>query len=134
MSPVLQCDEAAAARALARAHEAGLIEPTKRTAGRSSPDYVLTPASLAGMRNALTYRTATVESEELKLVRHLRRHGRISNENVRDYLDCDVATARNRLTALRRKNWIAFAPDSPKRGPHVEYVTTDVLDTLDIDP
>lgn len=133
MSPVLQCDDAAAARALARAREAGLIEPTKRTAGRSLPDYVLTRASLAGMRNALTYRTTTVDSEELKLVRQLKRHGRISNEDVRNYLDCDVATARNRLTALRRKNWIAFAPDSPKRGPNVEYVKTHVLDALDID-
>jgi ATP-dependent DNA helicase RecG len=133
MAPALQVDAAAAARALARAAEAGLIEATKRTAGRSSPDYRLTPASTAGMRNALTYRTTTIDSEELKLVRHLKRHGRISNEDVRSYLDCDVPTARNRLTALRRKNWIAFAPDSPKRGPHVEYVKTPLLDSLDID-
>ena len=133
MAPVLQVDVAAAARALARARGAGLIEPTKRTAGRSAPDYRLTSASLAGMRNALTYRTRTVDSDELKLVRHLKRHGRISNEDVRNYLDCDVPTARNRLTALRRKNWIAFAPDSPKRGPRVEYVKTAVLDALDVE-
>lgn len=133
MVSVLQVDEAAAERALARARDAGLLEPTRRTAGRSRPDYTLTSASLAGMRGALTYRTTTVDSEELKLVRHLKRHGRISNEDVRNYLDCDVATARNRLTALRKKDLIAFAPDSKKRGPYVEYVKTDGLDALDID-
>lgn len=132
MCSVLQVDEAAAERALARAHDAGLIEPTKRTAGRSRPDYSLTSASLAGMRSALTYRTTSVDSEELKLVRHLKRHGRISNEDVRNYLDCDVATARNRLTALRKKDLIAFAPDSSTRGPNVEYVKTEKLDSLDV--
>jgi ATP-dependent DNA helicase RecG len=133
MAAVLQVDEGAAARALVRAHDAGLIERTRRTAGRSRPDYTLTSASLAGMRSALTYRTTTIDSEEVKLVRHLKRHGRISNEDVRNYLDCDVATARNRLTALRKRHLITFAPDSQKRGPYVEYVKTDALDELDLD-
>lgn len=128
IAPQLQRDEAAALRVLRRAQMVGLIEPTKRTARLSSPDFTLSQASLAGMRNALTYRTTTVGSDELKLVRHLLRHGRISNEDVRNYLDCDVPTARNRLTAMRKKGWIAFAPDSPRRGSYVEYVKTDKLD------
>lgn len=130
MAPLLQVDEAAAARTLSRAHDAGLIEPTRRTKGRSSPDYTLTQVALAGMRNALTYRTASVDSEEQKLIRHLKRHGRISNEDVRSYLNCDVPTARNRLTALRKKGLIAFAPGSPTRGRSVEYVKTAALDLL----
>jgi ATP-dependent DNA helicase RecG len=47
---------------------------------------------------------------------------------VRDYLDCDIYTARNRLTRLRQRGWIDFAPDSPRRGPEVVYVKLDKLD------
>jgi ATP-dependent DNA helicase RecG len=47
---------------------------------------------------------------------------------VRDYLDCDVYTARNRLGRLRKKGWIDFAPDSVRRGPDVVYVKLDELD------
>jgi len=61
----------------------------------------------------------------------LKRHRRISNENVRDYLDCDVPTARNRLTRMRKLGWIDFAPDSPRRGPNVEYVALDAIDALE---
>lgn len=53
------------------------------------------------------------------------------DEDVRGYIDCDVATARNRLTRMRRKGWIEFAPGSPKRGPNVEYAATDKIDALD---
>src|ERR1044072_3447094 len=53
------------------------------------------------------------------------------DEDVRGYIDCDVATARNRLTRMRRKGWIEFAPGSPKRGPNVEHAATDKIDALD---
>lgn len=47
---------------------------------------------------------------------------------TRDYLDCDIYTARNRLTRLRQKGLIDFAPDSPRRGPDAVYVKLDKLD------
>jgi ATP-dependent DNA helicase RecG len=90
----------------------------------------LSQAALAGMRTALTYRVETIDRDDAKLIRHLKRHRRISNEDVRNYLDCDVATARNRLTRMRRKGWIEFAPGSPKRGPNVEYAATEKVDGL----
>jgi ATP-dependent DNA helicase RecG len=83
------------------------------------------------MRSALTYRAETIDRDDAKLIRHLRRHRRISNEDVRSYLDCDVATARNRLTRMRRKGLIEFAPDSPTRGPNVEYAATPKIDAVD---
>jgi ATP-dependent DNA helicase RecG len=77
------------------------------------------------MRAAVTYRVTSIDNDGQKLLRHLRRHKLISNEDVRSYLDCDIATARNRLTRLRKLGLIDFAPDSPHRGPNVVYVATN---------
>ena len=76
----------------------------------------------------MRYRTERIDSDDKKLIRHLRRNGRITNADVRDYLDCDVFTARNRLSRLRKKGWIDFAPGSLKRGPDVVYMKLDKLD------
>ncbi|MGH3680467.1 MAG: DNA glycosylase AlkZ-like family protein, partial [Natronosporangium sp.] len=116
-------------RVLRRMHAANLVHPTTRgTRGGQHPEYTLTAEAVAGMRASISYRLATVDADEQKLIRHLRRHGRITNEDVRGYLDCDAATARNRLTSLRRRGLIDFAPDSPRRGPHVIYARTAALD------
>jgi len=130
IAPILQRDTAASQRTLDRMRGAELLEPTRSTARRQHPSYRLSQAALAGMRTALTYRAETIDSDDSKLIRHLKRHRRISNEDVRNYLDCDVATARNRLTRMRNKGWIDFAPGSPKRGPHVEYAATERVDAL----
>lgn len=129
-SPLLQRDLGSCQRILDRMRGEGLLEPTRSSARRQYPAYRLSQAALAGMRGAITYRVETIDSDDAKLIRHLKRHRRISNEDVRNYLDCDVATARNRLTRMRSKGWIAFAPDSPKRGPNVEYVATKAVDAL----
>ncbi len=129
--PLLQRDLAACQRVLERMRAADLLEPTRSTARRQHPSYRLSQAALAGMRSALTYRAETIDRDDAKLIRHLRRHRRISNEDVRSYLDCDVATARNRLTRMRRKGLIEFAPDSPTRGPNVEYAATPKIDAVD---
>jgi DNA-binding MarR family transcriptional regulator len=129
-APLLQRDLAACQRALDRMQAAGLLEPTRSTARRQHPTYKLSQPTLAGMRSALTYRVETIDGDDAKLIRHLKRHRRISNEDVRNYLDCDVPTARNRLTRMRRKGWIEFAPDSPTRGPNVEYAATAKIDAL----
>ncbi|MGE5282616.1 MAG: ATP-binding protein [Chloroflexota bacterium] len=128
--PLLQRDLIGCQRVLDRMCDAELLEPTRGTARRQHPSYKLSQAALAGMRTALTYRAETIDSDDAKLIRHLKRHRRISNEDVRNYLDCDVPTARNRLTRMRRKGWIEFAPESPKRGPHVEYAATEKVDAL----
>jgi hypothetical protein len=39
-----------------------------------------------------------------------------------------VATARNRLAKLRSQGYIDFAPNSPQRGPTVEYVALPKVD------
>jgi ATP-dependent DNA helicase RecG len=127
-APLLQRDPAATQRVLERIVDEKLLEPTRGTARRQYPAYRLSQATAAGMRSALTYRVETIDSDDAKLIRHLKRHRRISNEDVRNYLDCDVATARNRLTRMRKNGLIEFAPDSPKRGPNVEYVASAAVD------
>jgi ATP-dependent DNA helicase RecG len=132
IAPVLQRDEQSAAEILKRMHAAGLLEPTRSSAGRRRPSYQLSAGALAALRSALAYRTGAIDVDDAKLLRHLKRHRRIANEDVRNYLDCDVPTARNRLTRLREKGYIAFAPGGPKRGPRVEYIATDKIDTLEL--
>jgi ATP-dependent DNA helicase RecG len=127
----LQRSEVDTEYVLHRMNEAGIIQPTRGTARRQYPNYVLTSQAVAGMRGAISYRVESIDGDDQKLISHLRRHGRISNEDVRNYLDCDIMTARNRLSRLRSKGYIDFAPDSPRRGSGVVYVKTATFDEFD---
>jgi ATP-dependent DNA helicase RecG len=127
-APLLQRSPSEVQRVLERMQRAQIVEPTRGTARRQQPSYRLAPAALAGLRTALRYRTESIDSDDRKLIRHLRRNGQLTNADVRDYLDCDIYTARNRLARLRQKGWIDFAPDSPRRGPDVVYVKLEKLD------
>jgi ATP-dependent DNA helicase RecG len=131
ISPLVQREPEFAAEVLRRMHTAGLIEPTRSTAGRRRPSYRLGAKAAAALRPALKYRTDTIDMDDAKLLRHLKRHRRIANEDVRNYLECDVATARNRLTRLRNKGYIKIDPNGPSRGPLVEYVATEKVDETD---
>jgi ATP-dependent DNA helicase RecG len=131
LAPHIQRDEAFADEVLRRMHNAGLLEPTRSTANRRRASYRLSVTAAAALRPALKYRTGTIDIDDAKLLRHLKRHGRIANEDVRNYLECDVATARNRLTRLRNRGYITIDPKGPKRGPLVEYVATAKIDEVE---
>jgi len=128
VAPHIQREPDFADDTLRRMYTAGLIEPTRSTAGRRRPSYRLSARTAAALRPALKYRTGTIDIDDDKLLRHLKRHRRIANEDVRYYLECDVATARNRLTRLRKKGYIEIDPAGPSRGPNVEYVATSKID------
>ncbi len=132
VAPRIQRDLGFTAEVLRRMHTVGLIEPTRSTATRRHPSYRLSTRSAASLRSALAYRTGRIDIDDAKLLRHLKRHRRIANEDVRNYLECDVATARNRLTRLRKRGFIEIDPAGPKRGPLVEYVATDSVDGLEL--
>jgi ATP-dependent DNA helicase RecG len=132
LAPHIQRDVEFANDVLRRMHTAGLLEPTRSTAARRRPSYRLSPGTAAALRPALRYRTSSIDVDDAKLLRHLKRHRRIANEDVRNYLECDLATARNRLTRLRKQGYIAIDPDGPRRGPRVDYVATDKID--DVEP
>ncbi|WP_272476372.1 RNA-binding domain-containing protein [Baekduia alba] len=131
VGPSIQRDPDFADDVLRRMHTAGLIEPTRSTAARRRPSYRLSAKTAAALRPALSYRIGTIDMDDAKLLRHLKRHRRIANEDVRNYLECDVATARNRLTRLRNRGYIKIDPDGPKRGPLVEYVATEKVDGIE---
>lgn len=131
LAPRIQRTEDFAEEVLRRMHAAELLEPTRSTAGRRRPSYRLSAKTAAALRSALKYRTGTIDIDDDKLLRHLKRHRRIANEDVRNYLECDVATARNRLTRLRTRGYITIDPDGPKRGPLVEYVATPKVDEIE---
>lgn len=133
VAAAIQRDVETSKAVLQRMEQNGLLTPTARTARSASPRYRLAAKPKAALRQALTYRVGDIDADDAKLVRHLRRHGSITNEDVRDYLDCDVATARNRLTRMRNKGWIEFAPGSAKRGPAVSYAATAKLDEAELD-
>jgi ATP-dependent DNA helicase RecG len=128
VSGTLQREPVAVQRVLERGAADGLWEATKGTARRSQPSYRLTQQTVAAIRSALRYRTATIDGDDQKLIRHLQRNGRITNADVRDYLDCDVYLARDRLTRLRKRGWIDFLPGGPTRGSDVVYVKTEKFD------
>lgn len=71
---------------------------------------------------------ALADGDDQKLIRHLQRNGRITNADVRDYLDCDAFLARDRLTRLRKRGWIDFLPGGSTRGSDVVYVKTEKFD------
>jgi ATP-dependent DNA helicase RecG len=131
LGPTIQRDPDFADEVLRRMHTAGLVEPTRSTATRRRPSYRLSAKTAAALRPALKYRTGTIDMDDAKLLRHLKRHRRIANEDVRNYLECDVTTARNRLTRLRNKGYIKIDPEGPSRGPLVEYVATEKVDEIE---
>lgn len=131
LGPTIQRDPDFADEVLRRTHTAGLVEPTRSTATRRRPSYRLSAEVAAALRPALKYRIASIDVDDAKLLRHLKRHRRIANEDVRNYLECDVSTARNRLARLRKKGYIEIDPAGPGRGPLVEYVATAKLDDLE---
>jgi len=127
-APLLQRTPSEVQRVFERARRAEVLEATRSTARRQFPSYRLAAAPLAALRTVLGYRTETIDSDDRKLIRHLQRNGRITNADVRDYLDCDTYIARNRLARMRTKGWIDFAPDSPRRGSEVVYIKLPKLD------
>lgn len=131
LAPQIQRDPEFTDEVLRRMHTAGLLEPTRSTASRRRPSYRLSAAAAAALRPALKYRTGTIDIDDAKLLRHLKRHRRIANEDVRNYLECDVTTARNRLARLRKRGYIVIDPSGPTRGPLVEYVATTKIDSIE---
>jgi len=57
LAPQIQPDEEFANELLGRMHSAGLLEPTRSTAGRRRPSYRLSVRTAAALRPALQYIT-----------------------------------------------------------------------------
>jgi ATP-dependent DNA helicase RecG len=108
IAPPIQRDPDFADDVLRRMDAAGLLEPTRSTASRRRSSYRLSVRTAAALRPALSYCTGSIDIDDSKLLRHLKRHRRIANEDVRNYLDVTCP--------LPATAWHAFASRATSRS------------------
>jgi ATP-dependent DNA helicase RecG len=105
---------------LERMSHAGLLEPTRRTASRPFPTYVLTGATLAGLGRAVKYHVRRVDETDRKVAEHIREYGHVTNQTLRRLFDIDVAGARDLLRALQQRGLLVKL-DQGRGGPGIRY-------------
>ena len=120
-APRLQRTVTEAQGVLERMRVAGLIEPTRRTASKAFPNYVLTSLSLTGLGLAVTYHRRTADGADDKVIEHVRDYGYITNQTLRRMFDLELFPARNMLRDLQDRGVIVKA-DGQARGPGVRYI------------
>lgn len=105
---------------LTRMETLELVEPTKRTATKSTPNYRLRPEALAGLGHAVRYHAPAADVRERKTVEHVREYGFVTNATLRRLFDIDVYAARDLLRALQARG---ILEKSGERGfgPKVRY-------------
>lgn len=122
LAPVLQRSieqtEAVLARLSSRPPE--LIEATRKTAGRTHPEYQLREHVVKRLGAALPYRTRTTDEIDRRIINHLREWDKITNQTVQNLLTVDVYKASRILGDLRDRGVIRKLP-GPKRGPGVSW-------------
>lgn len=105
---------------LERLAQARILEPTRRTASRVLPTYVLTGASLASLGRAVRYHVRQVDETDRKVVEHLREYGHVTNQTLRRLFDLDVPGARDLLRALQQRG-VVVKIDQGRGGPGIRY-------------
>ncbi|HEX7000792.1 MAG TPA: RNA-binding domain-containing protein [Trueperaceae bacterium] len=119
MAPLFQRSPAEAQVTLERMQQAGLVEPTKRSASRAFPRYGLTASALTGLGLAVAYHRRMAEGSDDKVVQHVLEYGHISNQTLRRLFDLDVFTARDMLRDLQARGLVVKVGT---RGPGVKYI------------
>jgi predicted HTH transcriptional regulator len=105
---------------LERMAQARMVEPTRRTASRVLPTYVLTGSSLASLRRAVRYHVRRVDETDRKVTEHLREYGHMTNQTLRRLFDLDVPGARDLLRALQQRG-VVVKIDRGRGGPGIRY-------------
>ncbi len=120
LSALAQRSPAEAKDVLDRITNAGLIEPTRRTARRDLPTYTLTQEGLAGLGRAVRYYYRRTDDTDRKVIDHVREYGFVTNQTLRRFFNIDVYTARNLLQSLRDRG-ILVKLDLGRGGPGIRY-------------
>jgi ATP-dependent DNA helicase RecG len=105
---------------LERISHAGLIEPTRRTARRELPTYMLTGEALSRLGRAVRYHYRRTDDTDRKVIDHVREYGYVTNQTLRRLFNIDVYTARNLLQSLREQG-ILQKLDTARGGPGIRY-------------
>ena len=105
---------------LERMMNAGLIEPSRRSARRPFPTYSLAAGSLAGMGRAVTYHRRGADGIDQKVVQHVNEYGHITNQTLRRLFDLNVYQARDLLRDMQTRQLLGKIDDKTA-GPGVRY-------------
>lgn len=97
-----------------------MIEPTKRTQRRAHPNYTLRANPVRALGPALSYRTATADEIEQRVVEYVVSEGTISSRVMQIMFNVDVNGAAARLRDLVDRG-ILMKLGSQKRGPGIRY-------------
>jgi ATP-dependent DNA helicase RecG len=121
LSTLIQRSPVEAQRVLARVSgRLALIEPTKRTATKPMPSYRLRPETLAQMGRAVKYHVRSLDSQDRKIVDHVREYGHITNATIRRMFDIHVYAARDILRDMQQRGVLEKSAEKGY-GPGVQY-------------
>ena len=97
-----------------------LLEPTRETARRATPNYRLRETVLVALGAAVQYRRRTTDQLDRKVIDFVRESGTINGRMVRILLDIDTASASKVLSDLMNRGLLVKTSQST-RGPGVTY-------------
>ena len=120
LAKISQRSAAEAREVLGRIETAGLIEPTRRSARRENPTYVLTGEGLSRLGRAVTYYYRRTDDTDRKILDHVSEYGYITNQTVRRLFNVDLYTSRNLLQRLRDQGRLVKI-DVGRGGPGIRY-------------
>jgi ATP-dependent DNA helicase RecG len=121
LSSVLQRPAAESQDVLATMdREFGLVEATRRTAGKSTPNYRLRSEVLTAMSRAVTYHRRGTDDLDQKIIDHVREYGSVSNRTLQRMFDIHVFAARDLIADLRARRILTKIGDA-RGGTNVRY-------------
>ena len=120
LSPRIQRSVSEAQTVLERMVNAGLIEPSRRSARRPFPTYSLAATSLVGMGRAVTYHRRGTDEIDQKVIQHVNEYGHITNQTLRRLFDLHVYQARDLLRDMQTRELLSKIDDKTA-GPGVRY-------------
>ncbi len=120
LSTLAQRSLSEAQNVLERLAAAGLLQPTRRTARKQFPNYVLTGHALASMGRAVSYHHRQSDDVDRKVREHVREYGHITNQTLRRLFNMDIGIARNSLRDLQQRD-ILRKLDPGRGGRGIRY-------------
>lgn len=121
LAPSIQRSPVDAQSVLERLVAAGLVEPTRRTARKTFPNYTLSASALSGMGRAIGYHHRTTDVIDQKVAEHVREYGFITNQTIRRLFDLGVYQARDLLRTLQDRGVLEKIDKEARGGPGVRY-------------
>lgn len=106
--------------------EMGLIEPTGRTASKSTPNYRLRSDVLTAMSRAVAYHRHDLGDVDQKIIDHVREYGSVSNKTLQRMFDIHVFAARDLITDLRARKVLRKIGEA-RGGTNVRYGPGDAF-------